>query len=94
MMQIHPGKWDELEELDKRMTAVENRLGFPPKRQYKCYFGAHDTNTYVSECEWESFAAMEAAYTEAFADPEWQAIAAETVGVIETDQEEIWVTWP
>ena len=93
-MHVRPGKWPELEALDKKYTAVEERLGFPPKRQYKCYFGAHDTNTYISECEWESLSAMEAAFAKAFADPEWLSLGEGFSAVIESDQEEIYATWP
>jgi hypothetical protein len=37
VQQIRPGKWAELEAIDKKYNTVESRLGFPAKRRYQCY---------------------------------------------------------
>jgi len=92
---IRPGKWAELEEIDKKSNAVESRLGFPPtKKRYRCYFGGHDTNTLIVEYQWDSLAAMEAVYEKALADSEWQGLEAETVSIIESNQIELYAPMP
>jgi hypothetical protein len=95
IQQVRPGKWADLEELDKKFNAVESRLGFPPnKRRYQCYFGSHDNNTLIVEYEWDSLAALEAAYAKAMADPEWQALAAKVDDVIKSNQMELYAPLP
>jgi hypothetical protein len=94
VQQIRPDKWAELEALDKKYNAVESRLGFPAKRRYRCYVGGHNTNTLIVERQWDSLAAMEAAYEKAFADPEHQALQAESVTVIESVQIELYAPLP
>jgi hypothetical protein len=94
IQQARSGKWAELEVIDKRFNAVEGRLGFPPKRRYRCYFGGHNTDTLVVERQWESLAAMEAAYEKAFADREWQALGAEVLSIIQSDQHELYAPLP
>ncbi len=71
---VRPGKWAEVEQKEKEYDAVEAKYGFPPKKNYRCWSGAYDSSTLVMERQWESFAAMEAAYEKAIADPEWQAL--------------------
>jgi hypothetical protein len=88
--QIRPDKWAELEVLDKKYDAVESRLGFPPKKRYRCYVGGHTTDTLVIERQWKSMAAMEAAYEKGFADPEYQALGAETTSIIKSNQFELY----
>jgi hypothetical protein len=58
------------------------------------YFGGHNVGTLIIERQWESLAAMEAVYEKAFADPEYQALEAETVPVIESVQIELYVPLP
>jgi len=41
IQKIRPGKWGELEAMDKKWNTVESRLGFPAKRRYRCYIGGH-----------------------------------------------------
>ena len=95
IQQVRPGKWAELEEIDKKFNAVESRLGFPPnKKRYCCYFGGHNTNTLIVEYEWDSLAAMEAVYEKAMADPEWQALAAKVGPVIQSMQMELYAPLP
>ena len=35
------GKWGELEELDKKYNAVDELIGFPPKKRYQSLAGEH-----------------------------------------------------
>jgi hypothetical protein len=84
----------ELEALDAKYNAVEGRLGFPPKRRLRCYIGGHTTGTLVVERQWASMAALEAAYERAFVDPEWQALEAEAVTIIASNQYELYAPLP
>ncbi len=94
IQQIRPGKWGELDALDKRFNAVESRLGFPPKKRYQCYIGGHSLYTLIVERQWESLAAMEAAYEKAFVDPEHQALETESALIIESIQIELYAPLP
>jgi hypothetical protein len=94
IQQIRPGKWAELEELDKKYNAVESRLGFPAKRRYQCYIGGHTNDTLIIEREWESMAAMETAYMKCFADPKWNALNGEAKPIIESTQLEVYMVLP
>ena len=89
---IHPSKWGEVEEVNKKFDAIEEKYGFPPKRYYRCFSGTHDVFTSIMEREWESLAAMEAAGEKAFADPQWLALASEGGAIGEGPQIELyWV---
>lgn len=90
IQKIHPDKWAELEEIDKKYDVVEGRLGFPPKKRYRCVSGSHDTNTLIVERQWESFAAMEATYQKAMADPELQALWADGTPIVKSTQIELY----
>jgi hypothetical protein len=96
VQEIRFGKWEELEEIDAKFNVVESRLGFPPnKKRYQCYFGGHPAmSTLIVEYEWESLAAMEAAYEKAMADPEWQALATEVGAIVKSNQMELYVPLP
>jgi len=66
-------KWDVYWSREKRWMALEQRLGgFPPKRHYRPLSDLG--KTVVWERDWESYAAMEAAYEKLFADPEAQEL--------------------
>src|SRR4030042_4788183 len=94
IQQVRPDKWAELEEIDKRYNAVENRLGFPPKKRYQCMMGSHDMNTLIVERQWDSLAAMEATYEKAFAAPEHQALQKEITSIIKSVQMELYMPLP
>jgi len=94
IQQIRPGKWGELEALDKKWNTVESRLGFPAKRRYRCYIGGHNLSTLIVERQWESLAAMEAAYEKAFVDPEYQVVQVESDSVLESVQIELYAPLP
>jgi hypothetical protein len=92
--EIFMDKWEELEALDKKFNAVESRLGFPAKKRYRCYIGGHTINTIVVEREWDSLAAMEAAYEKTFVDPEHQSLEFESSSIIKRIQIEIYAPMP
>jgi len=94
IQQVRPDKWAELEEIDKRYTAVESRLGFPPKKRYQCLMGSHESNTLIVERQWASMAAMEATYEKAFADPEEQALTKELWSIIKSTHLELYMPLP
>jgi hypothetical protein len=91
---IYPGKWVELEAIDKKYNAVEARLGFPAKKRYQCLTGSHDSNTLIIERQWDSLAAMEATYEKTFADPEHQALVKESTSIIKGEQWELYMPMP
>ena len=94
IQKVHPDKWAELEEIDKRYNAVESRLGFPPQKRYRCIMGGYDWNTLILEREWESLAAMEAAYERAFADPEHRALGKELRSILKNLRREAYMPLP
>ena len=84
LQKIYPDKWPELDELDKKYTKVEKKLGFPPKKRFNCIAGSLDSNILVIEREWESFAVMEATFEKAFVDPDYQKLLATSQAVKST----------
>ena len=94
IQKVRPGKWAELEEIEKRYNAVERSLGVPAKRRYQCIVGGHDTNTLIIERQWDSMAAMETAYEKALANPEFQALGREIVAINESQQIELYMPLP
>jgi hypothetical protein len=94
IQQVRPDKWAELEALDAKYQIVESRCGFPSKKRYRCFVGGDNTNALIIERQWESLAALEAAYEKAFSDPEWQALGAESVPIIESDRHELYAPVP
>lgn len=92
---VRPGKWTELEEIDKKFNMVESRLGFPIKRRYRSLVGGQTTDTLIIERQWESLAAAEAAYEKAIADPEHRGLSAEVhASIIESAQVEFYLPLP
>jgi hypothetical protein len=94
VQQVRPGKWAELEAIDKKFDAVESRFGFPPKKRYQCVIGGLDQNTLIIEREWECLAQMEATYEKAFAIPEYQALGKELLSVVQSSQMEVYTLLP
>lgn len=89
---VRPGKWAELQEIDKKFNAVESRLGFPAKRRYRSLVGGHTTDTLIIERQWESLATLEAAYEKAIADAEHQDLSARVhSSIIESAQIEFYM---
>lgn len=90
IQEIHNGKSQELEDLDKRYQPVEKRLGFPPSKRFWTVSGVHTMATIVIEREWESMAAFEEAFNRAFADPEWQALNEAGVDIVKSSRMEFY----
>ncbi len=84
IQKIHPGKWEELEELDKEYTTIESRYGYPPKTRYVYISGAHDNGSLVIERLWDSLAAIEEAVQKLNDDPEEKALSEKASEIIES----------
>lgn len=82
--------WSKKIALEKRYNVVEARLGYPPSRRYRAYIGSYDTNTRVIERDWSSLEAYLVTVEKALADPEWQALGAEQVGIVLSNQVELY----
>ena len=91
IQKVRTGKWAELEELDKKFTAVESQLGFPAKRRCRSLIGGLTTDALIIERQWESFAAMEVAYEKILADPEHRALSAALDPIVESQQIEFYL---
>ncbi len=91
IQQINPAKWEALEALDQKYDVMEKGLGYPPKRRYRSIAGGGNTDTLVIEREWESMAAMEAAWQKSMTSAEFQQLAAEGVGVISSNTWELYM---
>lgn len=91
---LRPGKWAELDEIDKKFDKVEGPLGFPSKRRYRSLVGGHTTNTLIIEREWESLAALETAYEKAFASTERQALVDSLDPILESQYMELYQPMP
>jgi hypothetical protein len=94
IQKVRPGKWAELEAIDKKYNAVERRLGYPPKKRYRSVMGGHDLDTVITERQWDSLAAMEATVTKAVADPELQALNEEAASIFKSTQVEVYMPLP
>jgi hypothetical protein len=91
VQQVRPGKWADLEEIDKKFDVVESRFGFPPKKRYQCLAGGCDINVLVVERQWDSLAASEAAYEKALADAEYQQLLAAMAPIVKATQRELYM---
>lgn len=90
IQEVYPGKWEALAEIDKKFDVVEKRHGFPATKRMSSISGAYDMNTIVIMREWESMAAMEAAYESIFTDSEHQVLVAETMSIIKNSRIELY----
>ena len=91
---IYPGKWAELEVLDKEYNAVESKHGFPPKKRYSLIAGSDEVQTLVIERQWPSLAAMESHYEKILADPAYQALQAKSLPVMRDNRWELYSVLP
>ena len=76
--QVRRGKWQQIDEMYAKWQEAESRYGYPPQKRYRALSGSDDRSTLIIEREWESFAAMEAAFAKAGEDPDIQALSAES----------------
>ena len=91
IQKIRSGKWTELEELEKKFTAVESDLGFPAKRRCRSLVGGMTTDILIIERQWESFATLETAYEKSLANPEHRALSAEVELILVSQQIEFYL---
>jgi hypothetical protein len=94
VQKIYAGKWDDLDEIDKRYDQVEKKYAFPPKRRYRAFSGTSDTDTIVIEREWKSMAKYEETMLKIWADSEWQKLNKEGEKIIEYNHFEFYLVWP
>ena len=90
VQKIRPGKWADLEELDKKFDAVESRFGFPAKKRYQCLAGSYDGNVLIIERQWASLAEAEVTYEKIMGDAEFQQLLGATVSIVESNQREFY----
>lgn len=88
--EVFPGKFEELDILDAKFTEIENKLGFPPKKNYRCIAGAYDQNTIVLERKWESLAKMEEAFAELMLVPEVKELISEIPKILKSQRRELY----
>src|SRR6185436_12113376 len=80
------------QEWEQKWEAIEGRLGgFPTKKHYYLLSGSDDSGTMVWEREWESFAAMEAAYDRLFAAIENQNLGASASSIYAGERTEYYI---
>jgi hypothetical protein len=91
---IYPDKWAELESLDKEYNVIESKYGFPNKRRLTLVTGADELQTLIIERQWESLAAMEAAFEKLLADPAYQALVLKGAHVLRDVRMELYQPLP
>jgi hypothetical protein len=94
IQKIANGKWDELEEIDKKFNAIEENLGYPPKKRYRSLSGCLDNNVIVIERQWDSLAKMEKIMTKGVLDPEIQKLDQQLDSIVEWQKTELFVPHP
>jgi hypothetical protein len=94
IQKVRVGKWTELEDLEKKFTAVESHLGFPAKRRSLSLVGGLATDVLIIERQWKSFAVLEAAYEKDLTDSENQALSAQAELILGSQQVEFYVLLP
>jgi hypothetical protein len=95
VQKISPGKWEELEGIEKEWQALEKRAGYPEgKRRYRGITAPHDLDTLVVEVEWESFAAYEEICAKTALEPGFADLVARTEPLIESMSFEFYTVLP
>jgi len=94
IQRVANGKWDQLEEIDKKCTELEDKLGYPPKKRYRSLSGAYDNNVIIIEREWQSLSKMEKIMTKGFLDPELVKLGKKLDSIIEWQKTELYVPHP
>ncbi len=90
IQKVDRSSWAKKLAMEKRYEVIEARLGYPPSRRYRAYIGSMDTNTRVIERDWSSLGAYLTTLEKALADPEWQALGSEQVGIVLSNQAELY----
>src|SRR5205814_735146 len=93
---INRGTWEELEWIELQYETLERQWGFPPSRRYRPGASGQVMNTLITEREWESYAAREAAYEKALVDPAWIALGEQARRIATSIQSEFYhpLEWP
>ena len=91
---IRDGQWQNLEDMNRELSQVEDRYGFAPKRRYRRITGSISDNTLVVEREWASMADMEAAYDAIWRDPDYARVTAQLPSIIAQNEFEIYQALP
>ncbi len=94
IQRIANGKWDDLEEFDKKCTEIEDKLGYPPKKRYRSLSGGYENNVIIVEREWQSLSKMEKIMTKGFLDPELTKLNKKLDSIIEWQKTELYVPHP
>ena len=91
IQKVERTSWSKKIAIEKRYEIVEARLGYPPTRRYRALIGSNDTNTRVLERDWSSVEAYMATLQKALPDPEWQVLGSEQVGIVLSNQVELYI---
>jgi hypothetical protein len=94
IQQVHPGKWAELEAIDKKYNAIEAKYHFPQKRRLQELMGCGNGDTLIVEYQWDTLANMEATYLQIMADPEYQKLQAAITNILDSTQTELFLVLP
>lgn len=93
IQRVANGKFDELEEVDKKFNVLEEQIGYPPKKRFRALAGP-DTNIIVIEREWQSLSKMEKVMTKGFLDPEYQKLSEKLDKILDWQKMELYVPHP
>lgn len=91
---VAPGKWGDLEILDKDYDALEAKYGFPQKLRLQCVAGGLSMDAVIIQRVWPSLAVMEDAYGRLMQDPEWVKLGARGNGIIKENFRELYIVLP
>jgi len=91
IQEIYPDKFEELEELDKKYTEIENKYVYPPKKRFRCIAGPHDINTLILEREWPSLSKMEKSVTKLYLDPEIAKLSKKILDIVKGARSELYI---
>lgn len=94
IQKVRPEKWDDLEEIDKKFDEIESRIGFPPKKRFRCIAGPIMFNWIIIERQWESMAQMEKLNMKAYLDPDYQKLSEKLNSIVEDQRSELYIPWP
>ncbi|MFX0058088.1 MAG: hypothetical protein ACFE8J_07285 [Candidatus Heimdallarchaeota archaeon] len=94
IQKIYPGKWNDLDEIDKKFDEIELNLGYPPKKRYRSLMGAYDNDTLIVEREWDSMAKMEKLMTKSFLDEDYQKLNKKLESIVKWQKVELYIPYP
>jgi hypothetical protein len=87
---IQVGQGEAYRDSEKRWAALEGEIGgFPPKRHYSSIWG-EPLGTVVWQRDWESLAAMEAAYDKMMQSPTARGLVEGTYAIVSSERVELY----